>query len=564
MSNETSASLSNVEIASHLRSLAQMLSTQGENPFKIKAYRRAAETLGSVPESVAELVQGGSDLTRYSGIGKGIAGAIREIVEKGALRQLESLRAKVSPEIAALSEYPRLDPKRVLRAYKALKIGSVQELKEKLETGEILRVLGARMAQHVSQAMVEQNSILLYDADDLVPAVHGYLLDSCGATRVEAAGDYRRRTEVVSELIFLVLCRDFPGLVAKFQRFGGRTPLLEADGTRARFKHPLGVELSLRRGSAAKWGLDLLDATGSPAHLEALEAYGADLARIAGSRTRFPNEASVYRKFGLRFIEPERREGGNEVAQAARGRLPRLVSVEDIRGELHAHSTGSDGAHTIEEMAEAAKTKGYDYLGITDHSRSLTIAGGLSVEDLRKQLRAIDKLNARLKGIRILKSAEVDILADGTLDYPDDLLSELDYTVCSLHSRFSLGKQEQTERILRAMDNPHFTILGHATGRLLLRRSGYDLQMERVVAHARERGCFFEINCSPDRLDLSAAHARLARDAGVKVAICTDAHRLQELDWTRNGVDQARRAGLTKECVLNTRSWTELRRLFRR
>ena len=238
--------------------------------------------------------------------------------------------------------------------------------------------------------------------------------------------------------------------------------------------------------------------------------------------------------------------------------------MTDVRGELHAHSISSDGSHSIKQMVSAADAKGYDYIGITDHSQSLKIAGGLPVQDLWDQIRVIDELNGRGGGVRILKSSEVDILADGSLDYPDDLLKELDYTVCSIHSRFGLGKVEQTERIMRAMDNRYFNILAHPTGRLLLKRPGYDVDMERLIAHARSTGCFFEINSSPDRLDLSADNARLANAAGVKIAVSTDSHSMRELDNVVYGIDQARRAGLASLDVLNCLPWATLSRLFTR
>jgi DNA polymerase (family 10) len=282
------------------------------------------------------------------------------------------------------------------------------------------------------------------------------------------------------------------------------------------------------------------------------------------SKGPFPAEADFYRKFGLAFIEPELREGHDEVERAAQGTLPVMVTVKDVKGELHAHSTSSDGSHSIEQMASAAKEKGYQYLGITDHSQSLKIARGVSADDLWKQIRYIDKLNEKLGGFRILKSSEVDILVDGSLDYPDDLLKELDYTVCSIHSRFGLGKAEQTARIQRAMDNRYFTILGHATGRLLLKRPGYEIDIERIIAHARENGCFFEINASPDRLDLSAENARLADAAGIKIAVSTDAHSMREFDNVIYGINQSRRAGLEKTSVLNCLPLNKLSQLFRR
>jgi DNA polymerase (family 10) len=266
----------------------------------------------------------------------------------------------------------------------------------------------------------------------------------------------------------------------------------------------------------------------------------------------------------MAFIPPELREGLDEVRQARNGSIPTLVTQDDIRGDLHTHTLASDGANSIEQMARAAQELGYEYVGITDHSPSLKIARGVSAEDLWEQIRAIDRLNAGLKGIHVLKSAEVDILADGSLDYPDELLRELDYTVCSIHSRFGLGRQEQTDRILRAMDNRYFTILGHATGRLLLKRPGYDLDFERVIEQAKQSGCFFELNSSPDRLDISAENARLVRAAGILIAISTDSHSTPEYRTSRYGIEQARRAGLEQADVLNCLRLEMLMKLFRR
>lgn len=560
--DEQPQALSNAEIADRLASLAQLLSTEKENPYKVKAYRRAAPRIRTFAESLDEMVREGGDLTRFTGIGEGIAAAIREIVLTGSLGKLDKLRGNASPALADLSAYPRLDPKRVMRVYKKLRIQSVEALKGSLESGDIEKVFGPRLAQHVRQGVTETHAMLLYHADDLRAAIEAFLVGPCGARRAQAAGDYRRRVDVVEELVFLVETDDFPGMMARVARYGGRTPLLSSKADTALFALSSGIQLRLQLATRKNWGLHLARCTGSKAHLRKLTAVCGSLRQL--NADSFPNEAALYRRCGLSFIEPELREGRDEVRQAKTGQLPVLVTRDDLRGDLHTHTIASDGSDSIEAMAAAARQRGYDYVGISDHSQSLKIARGVSVNDLREQIRAIDRLNGRSRSFRILKSSEVDILADGSLDYPDDLLKELDYTVCSIHSRFGLGREAQTERILRAMDNRHFHILGHATGRLLLKRPGYDIDIDRVIEHARQNGCFFEINSSPDRLDLSADHARRAAQAGVMIAVSTDSHSTREFDLIRCGLDQARRAGLHKSSVLNCQPWESLAPLFRR
>jgi DNA polymerase (family X) len=558
--------LSNAEIAKVLLGLAQLLSAQRENPFKIKAYRRAAKAIANLSQSVDELVRTDADLTAIPGIGKSIAGAIREIVQRGGvLQQLEELRGKVGQHAAALNDYPLLDPKRVERIYQKLAISSVAELKERLERGDIREQMGLRMEQHVRQGLSPTTEILLYEAHQIVPAVDEFLRNECGAQRVEAAGDYRRRVEAVRELHFVVQTDNFQNILDKFQSYGGRATLASSETMTAAFQLPSGVQVRLSHTTEALWGLSLLIATGSEQHLMKLLEMGHDLKALMGGNAGGRTEEAIYRKLGLQPIPPELREGNDEVELSAAGRLPKLITATDLCGDLHAHTVASDGAHTIEQMATAAQQKGYKYLGVTDHSQSLSIARGVSETDLRAQLRFIDEFNGRNEhGIRILKSAEVDILADGSLDYPDAVLKELDYTVCSIHSRFALGRTAQTERIMRAMDNRYFNILGHGTGRRLLRRPGYELDLERIIDHARQNGCFFEINSSPERLDLSATNARLAVQAGVKIAINTDAHSTRELDFIRGGVEQARRAGLDRAAILNSLPWEKLQRVLAR
>ncbi|MEA2264250.1 MAG: polymerase [Acidobacteriaceae bacterium] len=554
--------MSNTEIADRLASLAQLLSIQNENPYKVKAYKRAAAGIRAMSESVDQLVRNKRDLTAYAGIGEAISNAIREIVLTGNLEKLEKLRSEISPELIGISAYPRLDPKQVLRIYKKLGISSVDALRESLENGAIARALGPRAVQHVRQGLTEAHSILLSRAHDLRLAVEEFL-GKAAARRVEAVGDYRRRVEVIEEMHFIVETSNFAALAAKIESYGGRTPLVEATKTTATFALPAGVSLRVDAATRKNWGLSLVRCTGSQAHLRKLATVTGSLAALE-AKGPFPTEEAFYSKFGLSFIEPELREGYDEVKRAAQGNLPVLVTVNDLCGELHAHSTSSDGSDSIEQMAIAARDCGYQYLGITDHSQSLKIARGVSIEVLWRQIRLIDNLNSRLTGIRILKAAEVDILVNGALDYPDDLLRELDYTVCSIHSQFNLERKQQTDRILRAMDNRYFNILGHATGRRLLKRPGYEIDIEPIIAHAKQNGCFFEINSSPERLDLSAENARLASAAGVKIAVSTDAHSTRELETIRNGIEQARRAGLEKASILNCQPWPNLVSLFKR
>jgi DNA polymerase (family 10) len=557
--------MSNAEVADKLASFGQLLSSQPEkNPYKVRAYQKAAALIRVLPASLDEMVRQEVDLTGLPGVGEAIADAIREIVLTGSLGRLESLRAQSSPELARINDYPRLDPKRVLRVYKKLNIASIEGLRDALDAGLIEQQLGVRMAQHVRQALMPVEAMLLYKADALRASVEEFLVGPCDARRVEVAGGYRRRTEVVDELTFLVEAEDFAAVVRTMQSYGGETPLVRAGKSSAAFGLSAGIVLRLRQAYPTNWGLSLIACTGSMSHLRKLSAVTGSIAKLRASGDAFPDEESLYAQFGLGFIAPELREGLDEVRRAQMGTLPALVSVDDIRGELHAHSLSSDGSNSIEQMAATAQMRGYEYLGITDHSQSLKIAGGVSPDDLWKQVRYIDRLNERLSGIRILKSSEVDILQDGSLDYPDDLLKELDYTVCSIHSRFGLGKEEQTERIMRAMDNRYFNILGHATGRLLLKRPGYEIDVARVVMQARQNGCFFEINSSPDRLDLSAENARMAGEAGVKIAVSTDAHSVREFGLVRYGIDQARRAGLEKSSVLNCLPLEHLSSLFRR
>jgi DNA polymerase (family 10) len=556
--------VSNSQIADKLASLAQLLPDVKENFYKKKAYRRAAMKIKTMGESLQDLVHDECDLTQYPGIGQAISSAIQEIVRTGTLQQLESLRSKAAPELSALTSFPRLDPKRVFRVYKKLHISSIEELKEKLESGEIKSVTGSRMAQHIRHGITETRALLLYEAERICTAIESFLLDKCRVSRAQVVGDYRRRIETVEGLSFLIETDDFPFVISRLLRFGGHTPLLHSTNDSAEFMLSSEVHLAVHAASSATWGQALVLHTGSKGHLRKLASVTGNLKSWIHSNGPFESEESFYKSAGLRIIAPELREGLDEVERAAHDQLPRLLTLHDLRGELHAHTLSSDGSASIVDMAAAAEAVGYEYIGISDHSQSLKIANGVTEADLWKQIRFIDRLNEKSSHIRILKSAEVDILVDGTLDYSNELLRELDYTVCSIHSRFGQDKTQQTERIMRAMDNPYFNILGHPTGRLLLKRPGYEIDIPRLAMHAKQNGCCFEINASPDRLDLSAENARTVVEAGVKIAVSTDAHGVRDFGTARFGVDQARRAGIEKDAVLNALPWSTLREVFRR
>ncbi len=325
--------------------------------------------------------------------------------------QLEKLRDAASPELTDISRHPRLDPERVFRIYKKLGITSVEALKEKLASGDIEKTLGRRMAEHVRQGLTETHAMLLYRADDLRIAIEEFLLSQCGVRRAEVVGEYRRRVEIIEEIAFVIETDDFQRVISKLERYGGRTTIVSSAKDNAVFALSSGILLRVQVAGKHDWGLALITCTGSKAHLRKLTAVTEPMKtlRVTGP---FPSETAFCRKFGLSFIQPELREGHDEVDRAAKNALPVLVSLNDIRGELHAHSTSSDGANSIEQIAITAQNKGYEYIGITDHSQSLKIAGGVSIDDLWKQIRFIDNLNERIHGIRILKSAEVDILAD--------------------------------------------------------------------------------------------------------------------------------------------------------
>jgi len=557
----------NAKIAELLRRYAAVLRLEGVDRFKIKAYQRAADTLESTPQDVSRIIARGESLESLPGIGKAISAKIQEIVSTGKLPQLDKAVSKLSPELIELADKPLLDPARVRRAYKKLKVSNLKELKEKLDSGEAAKLLDRRTEFHLRRGFDERPRVLLWSANDFAGRFVDFLRKLPGVLRAEPTGSLRRKQDTIGDFNFLAAGKSSQAVFRSVLKFPGILSHRIISQNEISLRLSSGRTVTVRFTPAGEWGLNDILSTGSSAHIEKLRE------RFSAGRKSFTSkslgkaaesEEAVYHRAGLPFIEPELREGAGEIAAAASGKLPRLVTVKDLRGDLHMHTTASDGANTLLEMATAAKKRGYEYIAITDHSQSLRLTNGLSPKRLAAQMKAIDKLNARLKGITILKSSEVDILEDGSLDFPNSILRELDLTICSIHSRFGLGKKEQTERLMRAMDNRYFNILGHATGRLLLKREGYEIDLPRLLKHAARCGCFFEINSSPDRLDLSDENARLAKKAGLKLAVNTDAHSTEELEFISAGINQARRGWLEQKDVLNAYPLEALLKLLRR
>ena len=567
----------NRDIAAKFDELADLLEIEGANAFRVRAYRNAARTIRDLPQTVAQLVREDADLTELPGIGEDLARKTREVVETGELSALQKVVQSVPESLIEVMGVAGLGPKRVKTLYEQLGVKDVDGLKQAAQAGKIqtLSGFGAKTEQNILQELATRGSgekrFRRRDAEEMAEPLVALLREVDGVDQAAIAGSYRRRKETVGDLDILVACADAAPVMRRFVAYDDVTRVLSQGDTRASVILKGGLQVDLRAVQPESFGAALHYFTGSQAHNIRVRQLGQERGlkvneygvfqgehRVAGQ-----TEAEVFDAVGLPGIVPELREDRGEIEAAQAGALPELIASADIRGNLHSHTDWSDGAGTLEEMAEAARARGLAYLAVTDHSKAVRVANGLDADRLARQIDAIDALNDRLDGITLLKSIEVDILEDGGLDLPDDLLARLDLTVCSIHSRMNLSGDKQTARVLKAMENPNFTILGHPTGRLLGERSGYELDMQRVIEQARQGGRVLEINAQPARLDLDDTHARMARDAGVKLSIATDAHAGMHLDLMRFGVDQARRAWLTADDVINTRDLKGLRALLR-
>ena len=564
----------NAEIAAMFDQCADLLAIEGENQFRVRAYRRAARTIEGLPQSVRSMLSAEQDLSELPGIGKDLAGKIAAIVDSGHFDLLDKLKKKLPGDLGEMAGLPGLGPKRVKLLYTKAKVHTLDELRRAIKLGKLrgLRGFGPLTEKKLAAALetpVAQKRFKLAVAEAEAEALVTFLRDE---RRVIVAGSFRRRRDTVGDLDILVTSKHGGRVGDKLVGYDNVDEVLAHGPTRTTVVLRSGIQVDVRVVPEVSYGAALLYFTGSKAHNIALRGIANDRKwklneyglfsgkrRIAGA-----TEDEVYEKLGLAYIPPEMREDRGEIALALKDALPRLVTVDDIRGDLHVHSDWTDGTAPIGDMAAAAQACGYEYIALTDHSRRQTMSHGLDPAKVSRQCREIDKLNAKFKGFTILKGIEVDILKDGELDLPDKSLAQLDVVVASVHSFFDLSREAQTARIIRAMKNPHVSIIGHPTGRLIGEREPYDVDMDQVTSAARDLECCLEINAEPDRLDLNDIHAHMARSKGVKIAISTDAHSVNAFKYIRYGIDQARRAWLTADDVINTRKLSELRKMLAR
>jgi len=568
----------NADIGAVLEEIADRLEIQGANAFRIRAYRNASRITGELGRDIRALVEKGEDLTELPGIGDDLAAKVREIVATGTCALLTRLRRELPPGITDLLHVPGLGPKRVRVLYHDLEIQTLEQLYKAARDGRIRMLPGFGEKTelnilHAAEAHMSQvRRYKLATAAQYAQALVAHLELARGVRRAQAAGSFRRMRETVGDLDILVTADADSDVMERFACYDEVRELISSGKTRSSAVLKSGLQVDVRVVPEDCYGAALAYFTGSKAHNIAVrklgQAKGLKIneygvfrgdARVAGG-----DEASVYEAVGLPWIPPELREDRGEIDAASAGRLPQLVELGDLKGDLHMHTKATDGHNTLREMALAAQARGFEYVAITEHSRRLAMARGLDPQRLAKQCDEIDRLNAGLAGITVLKGIEVDILENGALDLPDSALARLDLVIAAVHSKFELPRAKQTERILRAMDNRYFTILAHPTGRVLEQREPYDVDMLRIIRHARSRGGFLELNAHPERLDLLDTHCQMAKEEGVLVAINSDAHSVPDMDNLRFGVGQARRGWLEAGDVLNTRPLTELRKLLGR
>lgn len=568
--------MNNAQIAETFDLIGDLLEFTGANPFRVRAYRNAARTVRDLGEPVAELICGdGRKLTDIPGIGEDLAQKIVTLAQGGELPLLVELRAAVPESVLALLRIPGLGPKKAAALHKELGINSLEELRAACEQHKVqeLKGFGEKTEQAIlaglefaSQAQVR---MMWAEADVYAQSILQHLRRVGSIEQIEAAGSYRRGRETVGDLDFLVVSSHAAEVMDALAEFEPGAKVLARGETKMSVRLGCGLQVDVRVVPAESFGAALQYFTGSKEHNVELRSRAKALGLKINEYGVFRgdkyvagrSEEEVYAALGLPWFPPELREARREFEWADAGALPQLVTLDDIRGDLHMHTSESDGSATIEEMAAAARRRGLKYIAITDHSKRVTMANGLNGARLRRQWAQIDKLNATLTGFTVLKGVEVDILERGGLDIEDDVLAEADWVVASLHYGQNQPRAQITRRIIDALRHPAVSALGHPTGRLINRRKPYEVDLEAVFKAAKEYGKCLELNANPERLDLDDVACAAAKAHGIPIVISTDAHSPEQLDKMRYGILQARRGGLTPADVANTRTWSQLRKL---
>ena len=556
----------NREIAAIFYELADLLEIEGENHFKVRAYRNAARMIEGMGESLEEKVKRGEDLTQLPGIGEKLAQKITEIVRTGKLTKLERVRQRVPESLRALLSIEGLGPKRVKLLYEKLHITDPEALKAAAAEHRIQTLPGfgpkteAKILKGLRLLKQEGIRYLFAEAEPIAEALRSFLRQAPGILQIEIAGSFRRRKETVGDLDILCTAENPQKVIDYFTTYEKIAEVISAGETRSTIVLKNGLQIDLRVVEEESYGAALHYFTGSKTHVIAvrqraierglkINEYGV----FEGSRRiASQSETRVYASVDLPLFAPELRENRGELEAADGGTLPNLIELEDIRGDLHMHTTYSDGMETIETMASKAKALGYRYIAITDHSATMAVVQGVDPQKARKQFEELDALNDRMQHLHIFKGMEVDILEDGSLAMQEEILEQLDIALGAIHSKFHLTQKEQTRRLLKAIRNPHIKGIAHPTGRLIGKRSALDLNMGEIFKAVTDEGKFLEINSQPERLDLNDLLIKEAKEAGVRFSIATDAHASGQLDYMRYGLYQARRGWLEKGDVINT------------
>jgi DNA polymerase (family 10) len=572
----------NAEIAAALRELGILYELDGADRFRVQAYREAARTIAESPVSIEQLAQEGR-LTELPAVGKTLAEKIETLIETGSIPSAEKLKAKFPATLVEVTRVPGLGAKTARRIYDELGVENLTQLKEAAEQGRIaeMRGLGAKKEESILSSLegVTEDGIgerlLLSNVLPVAEEIRSDLLALGVANRIEIAGSARRLTETCKDLDLIATTDDAAGLVEALATHGLSAESRRGGDVAASVLTHAGLKVDLRIGTEETFGNLLQHFTGSAEHNVELReralqrGYSVSehgVAKVEGKKVhRFPEEAGVYELLGLPYIEPELREGRGEIEAGDTGELPDLLTVDDIRGDLHCHTTLSDGRNSLEEMAAEARRLGYAYLAITDHSASHGFGNHVTDRQLAKRIEEIRAWNESApRGFRLLAGSEVNIGPDGSLDYPDELLVELDWVMASVHTSFNISEKAMTERVIAAMEQPLVDCIGHLTGRLLLRREPYAVDMVRIAEAAARTGTMMEINGNPNRRDLNEHNAKLAAEAGVRIVCTTDAHGTETLANIRYSVATARRAWLSADQVANTRTWRSFAPLRKR